>query len=135
MLLDSALLFSDNQAVTVTALGTNALDMGAAGMGQGNPLTLFANVGTAFVGGTSIVVSLQECDTVGGTYTDVIASKAILTADLTAGKAINLGIVPVGTEQFLKMKYTVSGTMTAGTINSGIKLGTPSDDAATVISQ
>ncbi len=130
MLLDAALLFSDAQVVTVTAASTNVLDMKAADMGNGNPLTIAVAVGKVFAGGTSLVVALQMCDTVGGTYTNVIATPAILTAALTAGKVIEMGTVPCGTQQFLRINYTVSGTMSGGgTLNASIKLGANKDDA------
>ena len=134
MLLDAALFFSDEQAVTATAVSTTKLDMGATDMGNGNPLTLAVAVGEdAFAGGTSLSAALQHCATVGGTYTDVISTPAIVLASLTAGKVIEMGTVPCGTLQFLAMKYTVSGTMTAGAINASIKLGANKDDKGLLV--
>lgn len=134
MLLDKELFFSDEQAVTVTAASTNVLDMKAIDMGNGNPLTIAAAVGdTDFAGGTSIAVALQESDTATGSFTNVLVTKALLTANLTAGTVIEMGTVPCGTQQFLRLNYTVSGTMTAGAINSSIKLGANQDSAGIVI--
>ena len=133
MLLDKALLFSDAQAVTVTAASTEALDMKAVDMGNGNPLTVQCAIGTAFVGGTSLAVAIQDCDTEGGVYKTVVSTAAIVTADLTAGKVIELGTLPLGTKRFVRLNYTVSGAYTAGTINAGIKLGANQDSAGTVI--
>jgi hypothetical protein len=135
MILDAALLFSDEQAVTVTAASAETpLDMKAVDMGNGNPLTVAVSVGdTDFAGGTSMVVALQHCATVGGSYTNVLSTPAIITANLTAGTVIEMGTVPLETLQFLRLNYTVSGTMSAGAINASLKLGTNKDNAGIVI--
>lgn len=136
MLLDKALFFSDKQIVTATAASDETpLDMKASDMGNGNPLTIAVAVGdTDFSGGISIAFALQESDTEGGSYTNVISSPAVVTASLTAGTVIEMGTVPAGTKQFLRMNYTVSGTMSGGgNLNASLKLGANKDDAGLLI--
>jgi len=62
MILDKQNLFSDDQAVTVTADSTNVIDLGIAGMGKGEPVRLIAQVTETFDGGTSLQVSLVTSD-------------------------------------------------------------------------
>jgi hypothetical protein len=133
MLLDSELLFSDDQAFTATAASTNELDLTAADMGQGNPLTVFVKVTEAFAGLTSVTFALQASATSGSGHATVITTGAVALADLTLGAEIPIGTIPYKCAQYVRMNYTVAGTGTAGKITSGIKLGTPADDALTVV--
>ena len=124
MILDKQNLFSDDQAVTVTADSTNVIDLGIAGMGKGEPVRLLAQVTETFDGGTSLQASLVTSDssTFSGATT-LVETAAIAEASLRAGYEFGLGgFMPEEIKRYNKLVYTVVGTMTAGTITAGFLL-------------
>lgn len=124
MILDKQNLFSDDQAVTVTADSTNVIDLGIAGLGKGEPVRLLAQVTTTFDGGTSIQASLVTSDssTFSGATT-LVETAAIAEASLRAGYEFGLGgFMPEEIKRYNKLVYTVVGTMTAGKITAGFLL-------------
>jgi len=143
-IMDSKLIFSEDQALTTTgsANSTNIVDLGAgydafgsaasANPGQAaKPLWLNVRVGTAFAsaGSATLTVALQHCATVGGTYTQAnIATPAIGKASLVAGYNILSVPLPVNLNRYLKLVYTVgTADMTAGTVNAWIGMDSESD--------
>ncbi|WP_175982556.1 Bbp16 family capsid cement protein [Caballeronia zhejiangensis] len=130
MILDQQSLFSDAQAVTVTANSSNVIDTlpsggpnTKSGIGDGEDITLFAQVGTAFAGGTSLQVQLVSADDAALTTNAQVHydTGAIALASLTA-KSRQIGVdVPFGKfRRYVGLKYTVVGTMTAGTMTAGL---------------
>jgi len=126
MITDANLQLSNLQAVTVTAVSTNTVDLSVArDMGEGNDLYAVFTVGTAFAGGTS-----TKFEVIGATNaaltTGVVAiggSDAQLTAALVAGKQIAVRIDPQiasNGQRYLGARYTVVGTNTAGTVTCDI---------------
>ena len=126
MFFDAENLFSDDQAVTVTAVSTNIVDLSgvaAVDEGPGEPLDLFAQVTTAFAGGTSIALKLETDDDVAfGSATDLGSTAAIATASLVAGYRFPKQLPKEGLERYLRLTYTVVGTMSAGNITAGLVL-------------
>jgi hypothetical protein len=131
MIMDQQSLFSDAQAVTVTANSTNVIDTlpsggpnTKSGIGDGQDVSLFAQVGSAaFAGGTSLAIALVSADDAALT-TNVIThytTGAIALASLTA-KARLIGLdLPYGKyRRYVGLQYTVVGTMTAGAITAGL---------------
>lgn len=115
MLVDYLLLFSDKQALA-SGNSTNTLD------------TKFKSVGTAGLpvclkghgiapNTITVAVKLQHSDTEGGTYTDVSTSKAFSVAELAKGAYFP---VTTNTKRFIRLAYTVTGTVTAGSISAWI---------------
>jgi hypothetical protein len=130
MIMDQQNLFSDSQAVTVTANSTNVIDTlpsggpnTKSGIGDGQDVTLFAQVGTAFAGGTSMQISLVSADdaALSVNLTTHFASAVIPLASLTA-KARPVALdLPYGKyRRFVGLVYTVVGPMTGGTITAGL---------------
>ncbi|MFM0261870.1 Bbp16 family capsid cement protein [Paraburkholderia sediminicola] len=125
MLLDSQALFSDAQAVTTTANSSNVVDAGpqVGLIGQVGESFVFARIGTAFAGGTSLAVSLVTADDTALTtnLTTHFSTGPIVLASLTA-KALIMGnrIPPQKLRRYMGLIYTVVGTMTAGTITAGV---------------
>ncbi len=124
--------FSDDQAITGDAASTDILDWTLSGleMGSGEPLWLNIRVGTAFSGGTSLVVSLRH-DTVApidASSTVIYQTPAILQADLTAGAWILRMPLPanVDQERILGLYYDDTGAFSGGTINAWIDHGSQS---------
>ena len=135
MILDTTLLFSENQAITATAISTNVIQFqnngtvvgeGAAiarNLGQGNELPILIQVTEAFATATSITFSLESSAAAGLTSATVHwTSPAIPIATLIAGYKLPIRIVPDGVMlQFLGMRYTVTGSnATAGKVTASI---------------
>lgn len=126
MYIDKDLVFSDDQAVTVTAASTNIIDLGddnskVQALNSKGDVEVFAEVTTAFAAGTSMSVTLQSDDDVAfGSPTTVNASAAVATSSLVVGYQYKLGKLPRINEQYVRLYYTVVGTMSAGKIFSAL---------------
>lgn len=135
MIFDSTNLFSDAQAVTVTAASTNVIDLGATDipkhaanaitrdMGKGRPIDLRIQVVESFAALTSLKVSVQT-DTVEGfgSAVTILESPAVALASLVAGYVFPIQWVPRGSVgRYLRLNYTVAGVAaTAGKITAGM---------------
>lgn len=130
MILDKQNLFSDDQEVTESAASTNYIDLGNNDSEIQTQVEknadLLCQVTTTFAGGTSIAVKIQEADeTDFSDATDLHTTPAIVLASLSAGYKFNLGrILPLVTKQYVRLYYTVVGTMSAGAITAGLILDT-----------
>ena len=135
MILSAQQLFSDQQAITATAVSTNVIDTGVRGtpydaaaaldgdLGPGNAIPLLVQATETFDLLTTLKISVETGSTTAlGTE---ILSQTVALADLVAGKQVNFDKVPNGTvERYLGMRYTVVGTNpTAGKITAGISMG------------
>lgn len=128
MYLDKENLFSDEQAVTVSAASTNVIDLGAEGADVNSPneknAEVFAQVVEDFAALTSLKVTIQHATDAAFT-TPVVAyeSTAILAAALVAGYKFPLSGLPAGLNRYLRIYFTVAGDdATAGKITSGLIL-------------
>lgn len=130
-------LFSDDQAVTATAISTNVIDLGLPGtpfdavaplnqdIGKGAAIPVLVQVTEAFNTLTSLTITLEVSAAAGLTSPVVLATEVILLADLIIGKQMFNMVVPTGADlQFLGVRYTVTGTPpTLGKITAGITMG------------
>lgn len=124
-ILDKFLEYSDKQVITASAVSTNVVDAGptknaAIGrdLGLNGRLYLFINVFTAFAGaGASLTATLQDsADNV--TFADVASFPNIPVANLTAGKAFQVGL-PVPTRRYTRVNYNVTGgPFTGGAVSA-----------------
>jgi len=143
MIFDTKLEFSDDQAITATAVSTNVIDLGAAGtvygaaaalapdIGKGNPIPLLIQVTEVFNTLTSLQVTVEVDDNAAFSSAKIIAaSRDILLADLVVGMRSELEFVPRGTdERYVRLRYTVTGTNpTTGKIAAAIVAGVHSND-------
>lgn len=120
MILDEQALFSDEQAITTTAPSTNTIKTNG-DISKGTPVEVLVKVTTAFTGLTSLKVGVETSDAENfGTATTLVETPAILTADLVKGYEFPLKFLPKGIKKYLRLKYTVVGTATAGKITAGI---------------
>lgn len=123
MITDKTLRVSTDQAVTTTAVSTDTIDLSIArDMGEGHPLYANFAVTTAFAGGTSIKFEVISSASAALSSPTVIGSSdAVVTASLTLGAnfavRVNPQIASKG-QQYLGVRYTVSGTYTAGTVTA-----------------
>lgn len=127
--LDALNLFSNDQAVTDTAVSTNIVDQGD-GKYDGSDRVVGIFITETFTVLTSLTIALHH-DAVEAFSTNgvVFTLPAITLASggLAAGKYYEIPI-PVQALRYLRMTYTVTGTTAgAGKITAGIihKSGTP----------
>ena len=137
MILSAEQLFSDDQAVTATAISTNVIDLGVAGtpygaaaalnqdVGKGAPIPILVQVTADFNTLTSLTVTVETSANSDLSSSTVLATESILLADLVAGKQMFNQVVPNGADQrYLGVRYTVVGTPpTLGNITAGITMG------------
>ena len=136
MILDLESMFTDDQALTATAVSTNLLDLGATGtpplsstaltrdIGPGTPIEVLIQL-TVASGGTSptLIVTMEMDTVVGFSSATVIATSATLTGGLV-GARLSITYVPDGaTERFLRLNYTLAGTSPTYTVTSGLVMG------------
>ena len=127
MILDKQSLFSDQQAITATAISENVIDLGVAkdlGIG-GMPIPVLIQVTEDFNTLTSLTVDLEVDDNAGMASAKVVQSVSVALADLIAGKRIPPMYLPEGVdEQYCAVRYTVVGTApTTGKITAGLSMG------------
>lgn len=135
MIFSAQEIFSDDQAVTATAVSTNVIDLGVRGtpfgavaalngdVGKGNEIPLLVQVTAAFATLTSLTVTLETSANADLSASTVLySSGAIAAADLVAGKLLAPRVLPDGAVgRYLGLRYTVAGDpATAGTITAGI---------------
>ena len=137
MILSANQLFSDDQAVTATAVSTNVIDLGVAGtpydaaaalnqdVGKGTPVPVLIQVTEAFATLTSLTITIEVSANSDLSSSTVLATETVDVADLVAGKQTFLQVLPNGADQrYLGVRYTVTGSSaTAGTITAGISMG------------
>lgn len=131
MILDKENLFSEDQAFAglidnTTGYSTNIIDLGndSARVQAMNEKggEILVQVTTTFASGTSLKVELlSDDDEAFGSPTTVVSSAAVVTASLVAGYQFKLRLPEIN-EQYLRLKYTVAGTMTAGKVLAGLIL-------------
>lgn len=127
MLFDLETIFSDNQAITTTTPSTNVV-LGAKGplkeIAFGTPIPLRIQVTEAFVGCTSVEFEVETAeDEKFTTPVSLATTGAVAVADLVEGYVAPINFVPKGNKGYLRIKYTVVGTATAGKVTAGIVEG------------
>lgn len=139
MILDANLIFSENQAVTATAISQNVVRLPNAGIvpyegarmarniGPGNEIPLLVQVTTSFATLTSLTITLETADNDAlSTNPQVIfTSGAIPAASLVRGYRLPIRVFPdFALRDFLGLRYTIGGSnATAGAITAAITMG------------
>lgn len=137
MIFDTTNLFSDQQAITATAVSTNIIDLGAPGqaygaaaalardIGKGTGTPLLIQVTQAFNNLTSLTVTVQESTDAAFTSPNNITATTVALADLVAGKVIVPEVWPRSKGyRYIRLSYTVTGTApSTGKITAGITMG------------
>ena len=103
----------------------NLLDYGNRNIGGGIDVPLLAQVVADFAGGTSVEVQIQVDDNSAFSSPKTVGSSgAIVVAKLKAGYKFPLPIIPFGAdERYMRLRYVVVGTPTAGAVTAGIVPG------------
>lgn len=123
MIFDKENLFSDHQAVTATAASDNVINLGVSrDIGKGVPVPIDIRVTEDFATLTDLTVSVEVDDNESfSSATTLATTAAIAAADLVVGKVFSIQYMPLGIEQYVRLKYTVGGSnATAGKIHAGI---------------
>lgn len=124
MILDANLKFSTGQAVTATADSTDIVDMVIANRdpGTGKPLYVVTVVTTALTNSGTVLVALQG-DTTSTITPDATRDLFTIPAASAAGTIFISPLHPKGNVEqyrYINLKYTVSGTVSAGNVSSFI---------------
>lgn len=114
---DNTLFYSEEQAVTATATSTNVINLGGGDVVHG--LYFVMQVGTAFAGLTKMAATLETSDDEAFSSAEtVLALAEYPVASLTENAVLCKVCLPLGMKKYSRVKYTVTGTGTAGTINA-----------------
>jgi hypothetical protein len=123
MFIDKALIFSDGQALTATAVSTDVLDLDAAragSLGVGEPLAVVVQV-TVAAGGTNPTLSVQVQTDDNSAFSSAVtrnASKVYTQAELAAGAILVLPLDNLGSERFMRLNYVMTGTTPTVTVKA-----------------
>jgi len=138
MIFSAQQIFSDDQAITVSADSTNVIDLGVAGtpfdaaaalnrdVGKGNPIPFLAQVTTTFTaGGAATLVMNISTGATTALGTTIASTPAIPVATLVAGYQAAIQMLPNKiVERYLGVEFVVAtGPMTAGNLTAGITMG------------
>ncbi|EPV3678259.1 TPA: hypothetical protein QIC06_004536 [Enterobacter kobei] len=130
MYIDKQAEFSDNQAVTATAISTNVMDLNTAfnynpgvdiGTGEDVYLVVQVDAAATAAGAATVQVTLESSAAAGLTSSTVhFTSANYALTDMTAGKTLFAVKLPSGTYlRYLGVRYTVgTGPLTAGSFSA-----------------
>ena len=123
MKFDKEALFSDSQAVDTATASTNVYNA-SKNFGKCYNQKILFEVTTAFVGSGTITATLQESDSATGTFSNV---QELATFSGDAKGTYKGGVVqPYAlSKKYLRINYTKSGTVTAGSVKSGFVTAFP----------
>ncbi|MCK4518435.1 hypothetical protein KAT92_06665 [Candidatus Babeliales bacterium] len=137
MIFSAQQIFSDDQAITATAISANVIDLGTPGtpygaaaalnddVGKGASVPILVQVTEDFATLTSLTITVEVSAAAGLTSPVALATETIAVADLVEGKQMFMQVLPNGADlRYLGVRYTVTGTnASAGKITAGITMG------------
>lgn len=128
MYLDKQNLFSENQALGDTAVSTNVIDLGPeGGDGAGRKVAVVVTVAPEDLTSLAIQLQTDDVEAMSGAVA-VLATPAIVKANLTAGRLIEIPIPALDMKRYARLNYVVVGTTeTAGKVTAGIVLNSQSN--------
>lgn len=132
MYIDHFLKVSNDQAVTVTAASTDAIDFGQAAPNTGlhdrlDMVITVSETATA-VGAATVTFAVQDSAD-NSTFADVVTSGAVPIANLAAGAQVILPM-PVKHRRYVRVNYTIgSGPLTAGKFSAQVVEGIQANTA------
>lgn len=126
MILDKENLFSNDQAITATAVSESVIDNGADGTRVPTPnekgqAEILIQVTETFLTCTSVKVDIQtDSAEAFGTVETLASSAAIAVASLVAGYQFKVAVPAEVLKRYARLNYTVAGSnATAGKITAG----------------
>lgn len=131
MLLDALNRFSDKQAVSASAVSDNVLDLGA-----DRDLAVFSALevvaipctedGSDLEGEGTLAVAVETSETEDFAEPTVLVQSAEVSTELLNKGPIGIKL-PYGGKRFLRLNYTVNGSITGLLLTSGLTIATPHD--------
>lgn len=120
MIIDKELLFSEKQAITKSEASANVIDLGAGGDAVGQELVVHCIASTGFAGATAVSVAIETADAPTGATWHKLATGPQKTeaADLAAGKELCGIRMPPGAKRYVRLYYTVAGSISAGAVTA-----------------
>lgn len=110
-MLDSLLMFSDKQSVTVTTTSTNIIDLGKdREISFGNPVPLLIRIMEDFNNLTTLTFSVETSASEDFAESVELANSVVTLANLKKGSLVPITFMPTGNKGFVRLKYTVTGT-------------------------
>lgn len=119
MILDEQALFSKEQAITESKESENVIKVNG-DIAKGEPVEILIQIVEDFETATSLKVEVQTDEEEKGSYTTLVETGEIEAAKLKAGYRFPIKFLPIGIKKYLRLKYTVSESATAGKITAGI---------------
>lgn len=122
--IDAQQQYSVSQALTVTAVSTNAIDHSQfRRLGIGEPLVIVISVGVSAAGGGTLTIQLQvDTTSAFGAPVTEATTAAIAAAALTAGAKVILPVpADLGFTRWSRLNYVLV-TMTGITVSADIRL-------------
>ena len=124
MYLDNQTLLSQGQAVTVDAVSTNVVDLGAIRqLGAGEPISVFIAVTVAAdtsSGDETYSFEVQTDDNVGFASPTTLIDQDLPRAYLTAGRLIIINLPIDRLERYLRLNYDTGGTTPTITVTAWV---------------
>lgn len=121
MYIESTNLFSDDQALTATAVSTNVIDLSIdRNIGMGEPVAVVVSVSVAADFTTTdetYQFQLETDDNDSFSSATVIADQTVAAADLAVGDKVVL-FIGHANEQYLRMNYVLGGTTPSVTVST-----------------
>ena len=122
-MLDKDTLFSDEQAITATAVSTNVVDLGAnRNIGVGEPVALMHRVVEDFDNLDNLDIEIQTANNEAfNDGNETLLTTTLALADLVAGATSPIITLPRGVKRFLRLRYVVDGSNPSeGKITAGL---------------
>jgi hypothetical protein len=129
MIFDEQNLYSDGQAVTATNTSSTNLidhfkDTNDATTGAGEGMNIFPHiyiqVTKTFTGAGTIAATLEECDTIGGTYNAILTGPTTAAAPAAGTVLLDARGARV-TKRYTRINYLEpTGGLAAGEVTAGI---------------
>ena len=114
-MIDSQLIFSDNQAITAEADSDNIIFLGEnREVAYGKPIPLLITVTEKFETLTELKISVMTDDNETMGAAKELASCSVKAEDLVEGAKIPLAFMPAGNKGYVRLKYTPTESATAG---------------------
>ena len=111
-------MFSYKQAVTASAVSADVVFTGYGDAGPGQQIQLEIDT-PATTGTGSVTVDIQHAATDAGTFATV-ASFTIPAERLNAGGPVLVASLPAGLKDYLRLNYTLTGTVTGFVPTAGL---------------
>ncbi len=124
MLLDKQVLFSDAQPITASCYSVNYVYLGK---GDVSYVPLVIQVSETFAGLDSLSVEVQTAAAQNFSNPKSLATMSLTVDELTEGAQFPITYLPKGNLGYMRIKYVVTGTGTAGKITAAATVANPTD--------